>query len=187
MNVITHQRNPPFIRVFAVGLGLLLVLGLAFGIAAQDIRTRGVEMRIPDDANRIVLEQEGVPPADVYVDAVRYLEMKDFEMLVSEETFATDALESLLEAAPLNFSARKQINDTLALRITGDVSKIPGGGRLIASVEYADSVDTPIPEWKQAAWTTEPAKNAFFKALEIMRGTRYDAMDFEVGVAVEPR
>lgn len=67
-----------------------------------------------------------------------------------------------------------------------NVDRLPTGtGALtIASVEYADQL--PAEEWHRAEWTQGKARRAFFEGLEIILGTAYDAVDFEVGVAVAP-
>ncbi|MFP4548159.1 MAG: hypothetical protein ACLFQM_08495 [Fidelibacterota bacterium] len=164
-------------------LALLIPL-LMSQVYSQD-KAWDIENRIPEGANRILLKQTAVPTADVYVDAIHHLERKDFEIITSEETFDSDLLESITEKKPLVFSARKQINDTLAIRIMGNVQNCgPTCGLLVASVKYANDVNAPIPNWKNATWNKMDEKNAFFKALEILQGTAYDFMNFEIGVAV---
>ena len=163
----------------------MIIAGIALPLSGQNI-VRGVEKNIPHNANRILLKQTEVPPADVYVDALNHLKRKDFEITASEETFDDNLLEEITESRPLVFSAKKQINDTLAIRIQANVDKCSGplGGLLIASVDYAKDVAAPIPEWKHASWNKPEEQDAFFKVLEILRGTSYDFMNFEVGVAV---
>lgn len=165
---------------------IVLTLFLTIPIFSDKTVPRGVENKIPENANRILLRQTEVPPADVYVDALRHLQRKGFEVTASEETFDDNLLEEITESRPLVFSAKKQINDTLAIRILANVEKCdgPACGLLIASVDYAHNVDVSIPKWKHASWNKPAEKNAFFKALEILRGTSYDFMNFEVGVAV---
>jgi hypothetical protein len=156
------------------------------GCAATQTGTpAGVAEDIPNNANRIVLQQEEVPPADVYVDMINLFELKDWELTYSEENLDTDNLEDLLEDEPLVFGAKKQITDDLALWISGNVEGTAAGGIMVASVKYARDVDTPVAEWNDARWTRGKAQTAFFEGLETVRSARYDAMDFEVGVMVE--
>jgi len=162
--------------------GLLLVS--ACHTMSQKAIPYGIANKIPQGANRILLRQEAVPPADVYADALNYLKRHDFEVTASQEILETDSLEDLLERSPLTFAAKKQIKANLAIRIVGNVNAYAGGGILIASVEYAPSVDKPIAQWKKAKWNSGKSQEAFFKGLDVLRGTRYDAMDFEVGVAL---
>ncbi len=58
------------------------------------------------------------------------------------------------------------------------------GSQLVASTKYAEDVDTPLTDWNQAKWTDGETQDAFAEALDIVRHARYDAMDFEVGVAL---
>ncbi len=167
----------------------VIVLALLFPLLMSQVYSQdkawGVENRIPEGANRILMKQTAVPTADVYVDAINHLKRKDFEIITSEETFDSDLLEAITETKPLVFSARKQINDTLAIRIMGNVKNCGATcGLLLASVKYANDVNAPIPDWKYASWNKMEGKNAFFKALEILQGTAYDFMNFEIGVAV---
>ncbi len=171
----------PYLILIIMG-GLLIVS--ACHTLPQRTLPYGVAHEIPQGANRIMLKQEAVPPADVYADALYYLKRHDFKITASQELLDTDSLEDLLESAPLTFAAKKQIKDNLAIRILGNVNAYAGGGILIVSVEYASSVDQSIAQWKKAKWTSGKSQEAFFKGLEIIRGTRYDAMDFEVGVAI---
>ena len=176
---IFHHFN----KILPMVISPILFFSFAF---SEDVISRGVEKRIPQGANRILLRQTQVPPADVYADAINHLKRKNFEITASEETFDENFLASITESRPLVFTAKKQIKDTLAIRIMANVEQCEGPicGRLTASVDYAKDVDASIPEWKHALWSELPAKNAFFKALEILRGTSYDFMNFEVGVAV---
>ncbi len=180
---IKQFRNNYLLKIMLI---ILLPIIFINSLISQEAVTRGVEKRIPDGANRILLRQTQVPPADVYADAINHLKRQNFEITASEETYDENILTNITESRPLVFTAKKQINDTLAIRIMANVEKCDGPlcGRLIASVDYAKDVDASIPEWKHARWTDPPAKNAFFKALEILRGTSYDFMNFEVGVAV---
>ncbi len=164
---------------------LALLISLFVSQVYSQTKTWGIENRIPEGANRIVLKQTAVPPADVYVDAINHLERKDFEITTSEETFDGDILESITESRPLVFSAKKQINDKLAIKILGNVQICgPACGLLLTSVKYAEDVDTSVPDWKNATWNKPAEKDAFYKALEILQGTAYDFLDFEIGVAV---
>lgn len=147
----------------------------------------GIVEDIPDGANRIIMVQEGVPPADVYVDTYNLLRTKDFQITASEESLVLSDLRDILNNEPLVFAAKKQIRDDMALWMTFNVNTTPAGGQLIASAKYAEDVNTPVGEWKQAAWTSGKAEEAFIEALDVIRHARYDAMDFEVGVAVVSR
>lgn len=181
MLLINIENHAGRFGIVGLVMTILLLVGTITPVLSQE---RGIENKIPEGANRIIMEQEEVPPADVYVDAVKFLQRKEFDILTSEETFEVESLEGLLEAGPLSFTARKQVNEDMAIRIMADVNTVPGGARLVASVRYADSAEADIGEWKQAKWTAPEAKDAFFKGLEILRGIRYDAMDFEIGVAI---
>jgi len=179
------MKSTVHISTIAIIVGLLIPF-LPASAQAQVPNDWGVAGEIPEQANRIILDQEGVPAADVYVDALYTLERQDFKITDSEDTFNIDELSDIIaDGIPLVFMARKQITDDMAIEISANVMTIPGGGRLVASVKYADSVETDVPNWKQAKWTEGRAKEAFYRGLETIRGIRYDAMDFEMGVAVE--
>jgi len=169
---------------------LVVPLILAFAIftstlSAQTIPSE-VSKAIPQGASQIVMEQNGTPPADVYVDTYYLMERANYKITASEETLEPQSLYDLLNGdSPLVFSAKKQVNDNLALWFTFNVEEIPGGGKLLASVKYSDDVNTPTEDWKQAKWTNGKAKTAFTKALDLIRHDRYDTMDFTLKV-IEP-
>ena len=167
----------------------VLILVLLGGCAQTgNVRYGGLQEEIPDGANRVLLEQEEMPPADAYVDAYHFFERKGgFDIVASEETLDLDELgEILTDDDPLAFTAHGQVARNMAVRVAINVDRLPAGtGALtIASVEYADQL--PAEEWHRAEWTKGRARRAFFEGLEIIRGTAYDAVDFEVGVAVAP-
>jgi len=179
------RTTQSFIRGLSVLVaGAFIGLFLTGCAATSKSIPHGVLEEIPQNANRVILDQEGVPPADVYVDALMTLKNQGFDVVSSKETLDLDKLSDILENEPLVFAARKQIQPDLAIRITGDARTIPGGGRLIASIMYANNVNDNIEQWKDARWSSGKSREAFFQGLEILRGTRYDAMDFEIGVAV---
>ncbi len=168
-------------------LSLLVAVVLLFAFTSNVIAQEspmGVIEDIPDGANRIIMVQEGVPPADVYVDTYNLLRTMDWKITASEATLVMSDLRDLLDDEPLVFAAKKQIQDDLALWMSFNANVSPEGGRLIASAKYAEDVNTPVGEWKQAAWTSGKAEEAFIDALDVIRHARFDAMDFEVGVAV---
>lgn len=164
----------------------LIVALLPTAAQAQQTTYPGIQEEIPEDANRILLEQRSVPPVEMYVSALNYFERTDWEVIASEETKDLTALEGILSDTdgPLAFAVQKEVAPDLALRIAIHVDLIPAGGRLIASADYATGI--PAQRWQDAAWTNGKAQRAFFEALEILRRTAYDSADFEVGVAVEP-
>lgn len=185
MKQVTNQQTDSWIKVFTIIIlfGAFTVLS---GCAATQTGTpAGVAEEIPNNANRIVLEQEEVPPADVYVDMINLFQLQGWEVTYAEENLDTDNLEDILENESLVFGAKKQITSDLAVWISGNVEGFAEGGRMIASVKYASDIDTPIAEWNDARWTRGKAQTAFFEGLETVRSARYDAMDFEVGVMVE--
>lgn len=148
----------------------------------QDVGFQDIAEEIPDNANRVFLVQEGTPPADVYVDMINILQLADWKLTYAEDNLETDNLEDMLQDAPLVFEARKQITDEMALQITGNVEATAAGGQIIATIEYANSVDTPTGDWNDAVWTTGKEKMAFYEGLESLRHARYDALEFESGV-----
>ncbi|MCF7803560.1 MAG: hypothetical protein K9N46_02480 [Candidatus Marinimicrobia bacterium] len=163
----------------------LLIPTMSAHLNAQVPNSWGLTSKIPEDADLILMQQEGVPPADVYIDALLSFKRQNYELKHSENTFDPAELEGIiLGDSPLVFVAKKQVTDDLALEITANVQPIPGGGKMLASVRYAESVEADVGEWKQAKWTEGKAKEAFFRGLEALRQTRYDAVDFETGVVV---
>lgn len=177
----TQRNSLSLLLILPLLLALVFVSGPAF---AQQMPTR-VTKQIPKGANGIVMVQEDVPPADLYVDTYHLMKIMDYNITASEETLNPNSLKDLLDQEPLVFSAKKQVNDDLALWFTFNVDMTAGGGKLLTSVKYSDNVNTPVGEWKQAAWTNGKAKSAFTDALDVVRHARYDAMDFQVKV-VEP-
>lgn len=146
----------------------------------------GIQDEIPDEANRIILEQREITPSDVYLNALHTFRRADWEVTASEDSEDATELEDILtgEEEPLAFTAENEISPDLALRITVNVEPIPAGGRLLASVDYAENI--PADNWEDAAWTRGMERRAFFEALEVLRRTAYDNAGFEVGVAIEP-
>jgi len=177
----TQRNSLSLLLILPLLIALVFVGGPAF---AQQLPTRVAE-QIPNGANRIVMVQEEVPPADVYVDTYHLMNTMDYQITASEETLEPSSLEDILDREPLVFSAKKQVRDGLALWFTFNVDATAGGGQLLTSVKYAENVNAPLPQWKQAAWTQGKAKAAFADALDVVRHARYDAMDFQVKV-VEP-
>jgi hypothetical protein len=172
-------------------VNIAVILGFAFlavSSASAQLGSYGIEQRIPENANLIVMEQEGVPPADVYIDAYNMLKMQDFEITASEETLVARTLRDILKDHALVMAAKKQIDDDLAIWIKCKSETMPGGGRLISSVEYTEDVNAPISQWERASWDydDEKARQAFFEALDILRHAAYDAISFRIGVMVEP-
>ncbi|MBD3223836.1 MAG: hypothetical protein GF313_03855 [Caldithrix sp.] len=147
----------------------------------------GILEEIPQGANRIILIQEGVPPADIYVDTYNLLRNMDFQITASEETLVIRDLRDILENDPLVFAAKKQINQDLAIWMVFNCNVAPGGGKLIASARYAENVDSPVAQWQPAKWSSGKAQQAFIEALDIIRHGRYDAVNFEIGVAVSEK
>jgi len=165
-------------------IGLVLALG-GFLTTTASAQMNGVDTEdIPDEANRIVLIQESVPPANVYVDAYNTLQRLDYTINSSATTLDTESLQEFLDEDPLIFTAEKQVNDKMALRLSLNVEKTAAGGKLVASAEYAENLNAPTTEWKQAKWTDGLAKDAFFSAFETLRNAQYSAIEFESGVAV---
>ena len=115
------------------------------------------------------------------------LQRMDYTIVNSEETVDLDALTELLDQEPLVFAATKQVEPGLAIRITANVGIISGGGELKASVQYAEDVNTPTGQWKQATWTDGQAEHAFIEALNALHYAQYSGVDFATGVAVATR
>ena len=145
----TRRNSLSFFLILPLILALVLVSGPAL---AQQLPTR-VTSRVPDGVNQIVMVQKGVPPADVYVDTYHLMQNMDFRITASEETLEPTSLQEILDKEPLVFSAKKQVNDDLALWFTFNVDVVAGGGQLLSSVKYSDDVNAPLSQWKQAAWT----------------------------------
>lgn len=170
----------PFAPALLASLLLLL-----FTSCATTPYYAGLQERIPDDANIIILIQEEAPPAEVYVDAIHSFERSGYEIVASEETMEINSLTDLFDQdGALTFSATKQVDADMALRITGRADVAKEGGRLIASAEYATTMNTPLSEWNDARWTNDRPREAFFTALEQLRHTGYDALDFEIRVGI---
>lgn len=174
----TQRNSLSLLLILPLLLALVLVSGPAF---AQQLPTR-ISNDIPSGANHIVMVQEGVPPADIYADTYNLMKIMDFQITASENTLEPSSLEDILDQEPLVFSAKKQVNDNLALWFTFNVDAVSGGGQLMSTVRYASNVDAPVSQWKQAKWTNGKAKSSFTDALDIIRHARYDAMDFKVKV-----
>ena len=108
-----------------------------------------------------------------------------FKITASSETLVLKNLEEILDREPLIIEARKQVEQDMAIQLTFNVNPTAGvGGKLLASVKYAANVDASAGKWKEAKWTDGLAQEAFIHALDLVRHARYDAMEFEVGVAV---
>ncbi len=182
-----NTKQQLFRRMAAFGLAVILIGSFLIGCAGTDQPfPHGVLDKIPQNANLIMLDQQGVPPATVYADALITLQNQHFQIVSSKNTLDIDKLSDILKNEPLIFSAKKQIQPDLAIKITADARSMAGGGRLIASVKWAPNVNDSVEQWKDARWTSGIPREAFFEGLEILRGTRYDAMDFDIGVAITP-
>lgn len=183
---MVHKKLKPTLLTAIFVIGSFILFAGCAGPQSATI-TEGVIEKIPENANRIVLIQEQRPPASVYVDMIHVLRLKGYDIRYSEENMDIDYLTDMLDDEPLVFTARKQVNDDLALWIKGNVEMTPGGGKLVASVNYAENVNAAADEWKNARWTDGQSKLAFFEGLETLRSSHYDALDFEVGVMVTAR
>jgi len=152
-------------------------------VSAQDSPS-GILEDVPEGANRIIMVQEGASPADVYVEMYNMLVRADFQITTSAENLILEDLEELLDREPLVIQAKKQIHEELALQLAINVDETNQGGQLIASAKYAEDVNASVTQWKQAKWTSGQAKDAFVEAMDVVRRARYDALEYETGVAV---
>lgn len=181
-----RQRDPHLTLRSVPGLLLGVLLLFSFtgtALSQQTGMLRGVTDEIPADATKIVLQEETVFPGDAYINALRYFQRKDFVVTSSEETFNTSILKDLIDNEPLIFEVKKQISDDMALSISVNIdSRRPRGSIIKADAKWAHDVAAGSDEWKQAKWTSGRDRIAFFKALELMRGTAYDTITFEIGV-----
>lgn len=173
-------------KTIATTLSLLLTVLFAGNVFAgdKDKYTNPAAEDIPRNANRIILEQEQQPPADMYVDAMQFLRNAGYDITKAEDAMETQSLNDLAENRPLTMNAEKQINDDMAIQITLNVNTTPGGSELIASAFYADSKDVSEANWNEASWTDGKSKKAFEKAFFALRQGTYDTITFESGVAV---
>lgn len=178
-----HKRQYLAGTKFIPGIVVALLLLLASCAPAEYPES---EEHIPQDANRIILVQEGLPPAAVYADVVNVLKNDGYEIVAEDKALDVKSMHDLVDGdESLTFTAVKQVRGDMALRIMGKAEKTPGGSRLIAGAEYASTIRTPLPSWQNARWTNKRAKEAFFTALEQLRHSSYDAVDFETLVGVE--
>lgn len=139
---------------------------------------------IPDNANKIILNQDEQSAGDMYVDALNFLEDHGYSVIHSNEPANVDALNDLADRHPLTMRAEKKVSDDLTVQIAINVNTTPGGSELAASVYYADSKDVQQGNWHQASWTDGDSKKAFNMAFSDLRAGTYDTMQFESGVAV---
>lgn len=129
---------------------------------------------IPEGANRVVLEREGVtemltpdaPAQALYNDTVELLRLKGFTLASAND----DALTILTEPMMV---------DGLALRMDITVQTIAGGSQLVARTEYAPA--GMAGNYTTAAWTEGNAKQAFARAFDMLEGITYS----DIKVATE--
>lgn len=171
-------------KTVATTLSLLLAVLFTGNVFAGDKHSDAVTDDIPKNANRIILQQEQQPAADMYVDAMQYLRDAGYEITKAEDALETQSLNDLAENRPLVMNAEKKIDKNMAVQITLNVNTTPGGSELIASAFYADSKNVSEASWKEASWTSGKSKKAFEKAFTALRQGTYDTVTFEAGVAV---
>jgi hypothetical protein len=171
-------------KTMATTLSVLLAVLFAGNVFAGDKHSTASIDDIPNNANRIILEQEEQPAADMYVDAMQFLRDAGYEITKAEDAMETQSLNDLAENRPLTMNAEKKINKNMAVQITINVNTTPGGSELIASAYYADSKDVSEANWKEASWTQGKSKKAFEKAFTALRQGTYDTIAYETGVAV---
>ena len=165
---------------------MVLLLSTVFtgSVIAGEQHVEPVAIDIPDNANKIILNQDEQPAGDMYVDALNFLEDQGYTVVHSEEPVDVDALTDLADQHPLTMRAEKKVSDDLTMQIAVNVNTTPGGSELAASVYYADSKDVTQGNWHQATWTDGDSKKAFNMAFRDLRAGTYDTMQFESGVAV---
>lgn len=164
--------------VISVTVGLLFTTHLQAG---EEVHTP-LDTQIPNEANVIVLEQESTVPAEMYLDALQYMQRAGFKVTHSENTVDPDSLTFTSKSAPLTFSVEKQLDENLALRINYNVNAIPGGSELVARAEYTENISDKGTQWNEAQWTHGKAKKAFYTTLQSLREATYDKIYFETRV-----
>ena len=165
-------------------VSLMLAAVFTGTIFAGEKDVQPVARDIPENANRIIMQQEGQPPADMYVDAVQFLEKRGYNVINAENPLETESLSELTENKPLVLRAEKKVSKNLSVQIAVNVNAMPGGSDLTASVYYADSADVAAGHWNQATWTEGDSKKSFNLAFQDLRRGTYDTIHFESGVAV---
>lgn len=165
-------------------VSLLLAVVFTGTIFAGEKDVQPVARDIPENANRIIMQQEGQPPADMYVDAVQFLEKRGYKIVNAENPLETDSLSELTEKKPLVLRAEKKVSKDLTMQIAVNVNTMAGGSELAASVYYADSADVTAGHWNQASWTEGDSRKSFNIAFQDLRRGTYDTLRFESGVAV---
>lgn len=182
---ITKTTRHPIFQCLLITFSAIALMAVPTTAQAQQAVYSGIQEEIPENASRILLEQRGVSPAEMYISALNYFERTNWGVIASEGTVELNALEDIFSdtGGPLAFAVQKETSGGLVLRIAIHINPIPDGGRLIASADYATG--TPAEQWQDAIWTSGSARKAFAEAIEIVRKTAYDSAEFEIGVAVQ--
>ena len=165
-------------------VSLMLAAVFTGTIFAGEKDIQPVARDIPENANRIIMQQEGQPPADMYVDAVQFLEKRGYTVINAKNPLETESLSELAEHNPLILRAEKKISKDRTVQIAVNVNAVSGGSELAASVYYADSMNVTAGHWNQASWTEGDSKKSFNIAFQDLRRGTYDTINFESGVAV---
>lgn len=157
---------------------LVLIAAALLGFTAAGCATQGapshIATEIDEGANRIVLDRQTLtepltPDAPVlafYRDVRQYLENTDFGVAQADD-----------DAYVLTSNAN-QVDDNLWLRLDMNLRPIPGGSRAVTSVEWAPSPGGP---WREAAYTSGPAEQAFGEAFMAVSGISHS----EIGTSTE--
>ena len=183
---ILGGKNMKTIRNNLIQTIMVILLSTVFAgsVIAGEQHVDPVAEEIPDNANKIILNQDEQAAGDMYVDALNFLESHGYTVIHSEEPVDVNTLNDLVDQHPLIMRAEKKVSDDLTMQIAINVNTTPGGSELAASVYYADSKDVTQGNWHQATWTEGDAKKAFNMAFHDLRAGTYDTMQFESGVAV---
>ena len=135
---------------------------------------------IPANADTIIFETKLIPPSGTYSNLVNHLKQDGYRIMAAEEMFDRDLLDKISDKNKLIFTAKKQINDTLAIRMKNEVKSCDSlnCGIIVVSVEYANDAQAPLHQWKEAGWNQPVAQKAISIAIDAIKQAGYDTHSY---------
>ena len=146
----------------------------------KDSECINIDRDLPEGTQKVIFKQD-LPPSGIYSEMIKYLEEKGFRIMAAEEMFEEDLLDKITDKNRLIFSAKKQVSDTLAIRIKNTVKSCDSinCGLIETSVDYAREAQAPLHKWKEAAWKGPNSKKVMSATIDIINEAGYKIYEYK--------
>lgn len=137
--------------------------------------------RIPQGTEKIIFKQGLLPPSGIYSDLVKHLKDHGYRIMAAEEMFEAGLIDKVTDNDKLVFSAKKQISDTLAIRMKNIIKPCDtlNCGIITTTVDYATEAQAPLYKWNNAKWDGTISQKAISTTIEIFKDGGYENFKFK--------